>query len=106
MERKHLFAHGVATLAVLLISPTPTRPQTVPIAVDPPSLSWELVPVGNTTAEKDVVFQNATDATVTFSSITISGADFAIAANTNKKCGAVSLQKAGAWLVSRFRRRP
>jgi hypothetical protein len=88
MERKDLFAHGLATLAVLLISPRPSRPQTVPIAVDPPSLSWELVPVGNATAEKDVVFQNATDAPVTFSSITISGGDFAIAANTDKKCGA------------------
>ena len=88
MERRHLFAHGLATLAVLLINPTPSRPQTVPIWVDPPSLSWELVPVGSATAEKDVVFQNATDATVTFSSMTISGGDFAIAANTNKKCGA------------------
>lgn len=88
MKRKHLFAHGLATLAVLLISPRPSRPQTVPIAVDPPALSWELVSVGSTTAEKEVVFQNATDATVTFSSITVSGGDFAIAANTDKKCGA------------------
>lgn len=88
MERKHTFAHGLATLAVLLISPRPSRPQIVPIAVDPPSLAWELVAVGNTTGEKDVVFQNATNGTVTFSSITVSGGDFAIAGNTDKKCGA------------------
>lgn len=87
MECKHLFACGLATLAVLLTSPSPSRPQAVPIAVDPPSLSWELVSVGSTTAEKDVAFHNATDATVTFKSITISGGDYAIAVNTDKKCG-------------------
>lgn len=88
MAYTHPIKLSLATLAVLLLCAALSSAQTVAIAVDPPSLSWGLVSVGSTGEEKDVVFHNATSATVTFSSIATSGGDFAIASNTDKKCGA------------------
>jgi hypothetical protein len=87
MECRHLFR--LLALAVLVIGPRPSAAQTAAITFDPPfGLGWELVPVGGAGGEKDIAFRNGTNATVTFSSITISGGDFAIASNTSNKCGA------------------
>ena len=55
------------------------------VSLSPPSLSWGSVKVGVTSAPKTTVLTNTGTATLTFSSITVSG-DFALVTGT-KTCG-------------------